>query len=380
MWPIRLLMAAPLIGVLFFWPALSPPPQAATRRVPMSYPTIQAAIDAGIPGDSILVAPGVYVEALDTREKRLVVCSEAGPEGTVIDAAQQGSVIRMSGGGVVDGFTLRNGQAEQGGGVDVTSSAGSIVRNNIIENNRAGTAVDAGIGGGVAIVFVTNVIIESNTIRGNYAGDSGGGIYCLRFGAENVEIRNNTVAANGCHVCGGGIRVSNADVTNNLVVDNWADSFGAGLCFLGGGRIENNTVVGNYNDNNFRHGAGIHFAGVAPDVVVSRNVVVHNRGRAESGIGIKCSGIGTSAGVVECNDAWGNDYADFFGCDTTGRRNLSVDPQFCGETRGDFHLTDRSPCSAALSGGCGLVGAFDVGCAVVATQRRTWGSVKVRYR
>lgn len=379
MWPTRLLMAAPLIGVLIFWPDVSPPPQAATRRVPMSYPTIQAGIDAATPGDSILVAPGVYAEALDTRGKHLVVCSEAGPQGTVIDAGQQGSVIRMSGGGVVDGFTLRNGQAEQGGGVDVTSSAGSIVRNNIIENNRAGTSVDVGLGGGVAIYFVTNVIIESNTIRGNYAGDSGGGIYCLRFGGGSVEIRNNTVAANGCHVCGGGLRVSEADVTNNLVVDNWADSFGAGLCLVGGGRIENNTVVGNYNNNSFQHGAGIHFSSVPPDVVVSRNLVVHNRGLGGSGIGIKCSGTGTHPGVVECNDAWGND-TDFFGCDTTGRRNFSVDPQFCGETRGDFRLTDGSPCSAASGGGCGLVGAFDVGCAVVAAQRRTWGSLKVRYR
>ena len=35
---------------------------AAERHVPTGYPTIQAAVDAAIPGDTILVAPGVYYE------------------------------------------------------------------------------------------------------------------------------------------------------------------------------------------------------------------------------------------------------------------------------------------------------------------------------
>ena len=36
----------------------------ATLRVPADYATIQAAVDAAAPGDVILVAPGIYEEAV----------------------------------------------------------------------------------------------------------------------------------------------------------------------------------------------------------------------------------------------------------------------------------------------------------------------------
>jgi hypothetical protein len=56
-----------------------------TIRVPADQPTIQAGIDAAIPGDTVLVAPGTYVERISFLGKAITVQSETGPAGTVID-------------------------------------------------------------------------------------------------------------------------------------------------------------------------------------------------------------------------------------------------------------------------------------------------------
>ena len=49
-------------------------PEPRTLHVPGEYPTFAAAIDAAaLTGDTILVAPGIYQEALNFRGKRLRV-------------------------------------------------------------------------------------------------------------------------------------------------------------------------------------------------------------------------------------------------------------------------------------------------------------------
>ena len=55
---------------------LSGPPAARLRRVPADYPTIQEAIDSAEPGDTVLVAPGRYVENIRFEGKGIVVASD----------------------------------------------------------------------------------------------------------------------------------------------------------------------------------------------------------------------------------------------------------------------------------------------------------------
>lgn len=66
--------------------------------------------------------------------------------------------------------------------------------------------------------------------------------------------------------------------------------------------------------------------------------------------------------------------------------NLYVDPLFCGPitcesaptSTGDYRLAQNSPCLAAP--GCGLIGAFEQGCGVIAVEGWSWGRVKALHR
>ena len=53
---------------------------------PADYPTIQAGIDAAFTGDTVLVSPGEYIEAIDFLGKEILVESVAGPLETSIKA------------------------------------------------------------------------------------------------------------------------------------------------------------------------------------------------------------------------------------------------------------------------------------------------------
>lgn len=68
----------------------APQALAATLLVPSQYPTIQAAVNAAVSGDEIVVAPGVYPAGFNYNGKRLTVRSASGNSVTVIDVAATG--------------------------------------------------------------------------------------------------------------------------------------------------------------------------------------------------------------------------------------------------------------------------------------------------
>ena len=80
-----------------------------TIHVPGDYMKIQEAIDAAVDGDTVLVAPGTYVENIKYRGKAIVVKSSHGSEGTVIDGNQAG--VKPL--GLIDITVVRNGYGRQ---------------------------------------------------------------------------------------------------------------------------------------------------------------------------------------------------------------------------------------------------------------------------
>src|SRR6185436_11490138 len=86
---------------------------AGTLEVPAQYPTIQAAIVAAQPGDTVLVAPGRYVETIDFLGKAITVESSGGAAATTIDGGGAGSVVSFVSAematSVLRGFTITGG-------------------------------------------------------------------------------------------------------------------------------------------------------------------------------------------------------------------------------------------------------------------------------
>ncbi|HDH44573.1 MAG TPA: hypothetical protein ENG66_04185, partial [Thermococcus sp.] len=85
-----------LLGVLT--PAEKLDESGNVIRVPEDYPTIQEAINAADPGDTILVAPGTYNESI-TIDKQITLIGE-GKENTIIVGRGVGDVIYISSDGV----------------------------------------------------------------------------------------------------------------------------------------------------------------------------------------------------------------------------------------------------------------------------------------
>ena len=133
--------------ILLFGLASFIPARAEIIRIPDDFATIQGAINAAEPTDTLIVEHGEYVENIDFMGKGLIVGSlfflERNPahiENTVIDGDGDGPVVQFTRGerGQLVGFTLRNGVAPDrgGGGVYCSGSSPSLM-NLVIEDCAA---------------------------------------------------------------------------------------------------------------------------------------------------------------------------------------------------------------------------------------------------
>lgn len=104
--------------------------------------TLQAAISAAQPGDTVLVSPGIYQgpgnRDLDFDGKPVVLLATEGPTATVIDCQRAGRAFDFHSGETADsavvGFTLQNGEALQGGAIRCTHSHPQLVECMLLDN------------------------------------------------------------------------------------------------------------------------------------------------------------------------------------------------------------------------------------------------------
>ena len=122
---------------------------AAIIMVPDDQSTIQAAVDAAMSGDTVLVEPGVYLENLMISHKSITLASLFLTTGynyyisnTIIDGDSSGTVIRF-----LDytkthliGFTIRHGYTDifSTGGDIICCFASPTIENNIIKSQLSG--------------------------------------------------------------------------------------------------------------------------------------------------------------------------------------------------------------------------------------------------
>lgn len=173
-----------------------------TRNVPASYATIQAAINAAVDGDTVLVQPGTYVQKINFMGKAITVRSAAGAAVTTIDGNFTGTVVRfMNGEGpnsILDGFTIKNGVA------DVSVSFSFF-----------GTYPPRLCGGGVYAK-------GSPTIRNcrimNCVAQCGGGIFARTAPGAGVNQISQLVTVESCEIIGNALThppISSAGAPNN---------------------------------------------------------------------------------------------------------------------------------------------------------------------
>jgi hypothetical protein len=350
-------LAAAAIAVVLLPPdridAQPPGRRHAVLTVPAKFPTIQAAIDSAVPGDTVLVAPGRYYENIRFKGRNIVVASQfarsrnvADIERTIIDGSRPahpdtGTVVRFVNQedttAVLEGFTITGGTGtvwldakdlayfREGGGI-LCELASPTIRHNYIVNNVA--------------------ISKAKNVKGDTLISAGGG--AIRCGYSEPTIAHNVIRGNRGRYGAGIVLFHSAGIVrNNLIVDNSGgeDYGGGGLWLVGslsyrlGTLVENNTIVNNRvtgaDTTNPRamRGRGGALITTATKLTLRNNIVWGN------------TQAGGQVGFAPNNPP--ESLNNLVQGGLPGTANVDVDPKFAETTR--FTLAPDSP--AKRSGG-----------------------------
>jgi len=277
----------------------SPCTMARSRqlRVPAEYRSIQAAVDAARPGDTVAVAAGTYSEAVQLRAG--VCLLGAGAQHTVLDAQHQPMTLvdlTSAPGSVVAGFTLRGVTMPAGcGDQDPFSCSGNWY--------RAGVYL-----GGTSWADPTQdapPLISNNVFEDNDVG-------VMLYWRGVAVVRNNLFVGN----------------RSGLVANHF----------------QSRTLVAN---NVFHGNRELAIGNQAAYLDIIENVI------AESAVGVRFEFVQT--GFIRCNVFFANGVNSGSPYDrdvrfTIGKDgNVELDPRFVDAASGDYHLQAGSP---AIDHGC----------------------------
>ncbi len=267
------------------------PLRATVIRVPADSATIQGGIEGAQDGDTVLVAPGRYLENLNFEGKAIWLKSEAGPESTIIDGDSilYHPVVTFESGedtnSVLDGFTITRGYAPTGAGIRCLKGSSPKIINNIITKNcsydeHSFYGTGAGIYCEVGTPIIRDNIITQN--KANYAG----GIFCVGGSplVEGNEVSDNTFGGIGIDADTSGYPL----IINNKITNNEGSGIGTGG--RGSPLISNNIISGNYklsSPESYGGGISTDYLGRSRPIIVD-NIITGNKASARGG------GIGTS--------------------------------------------------------------------------------------
>jgi hypothetical protein len=385
----------------------------------VDHPTIQSGVNAAGIGDTVVVAPGIYIENVLISAKPVTLLGDVTGQTVILraDLSQAAnythpnpstylsqsdtlpitsSALIPSGGGTsplvlannftgvveVAGFTIELGSAvpglycfnstalihhnhfrkNTGGGVLCSGGQRSTISDNLFTENSAYA------GGGAAMTGGASADLYDNEFRSNRAS-LGGAVFCIDD--DGHTISGNRFLGNYAGGGGGGIYYYHggiAEVTDNLFVDDTSNH---------GGGVDNsdrqnlhlthNTFdrcvagIANGGGNAAWWANGAYIGGV-----FKNNIVTHTESVSGDGGSIGCDGniVGTVA--IDFNDFFDNSPADVFRF-SAGPNDIYEDPLYCDPANGNYHLAAGSPSAGTGEGGSNR-GAFDAGCGVGAIE------------
>ncbi|MHC4528459.1 MAG: right-handed parallel beta-helix repeat-containing protein, partial [Planctomycetota bacterium] len=221
---------------------------ALDRLVPAQYPTIQAAIDAAVDGDTVVAEPNTYYENINFRGKSITLTSTdpndpAVVAGTAIDANGSGTVVTFPDIATVNcvlaGFTITGGNSSGNGGGILCRNGTITISNCIITGNSASN------GGGIYNES-DNLTLARCLFIGNVAGHGGGGIH--NFSGSST-LADCTFSENSASTYGGGMcnfdssaRLTNCTFSGNLAACDGGGMWNYGFCLA---QVTNCTFSGN---------------------------------------------------------------------------------------------------------------------------------------
>lgn len=176
-----------------------------TLRAPEDFPTIQGAINAAYPGDTVFVSPGTYYENVVVNKSLSLVGQDM--TNTVIDGNFTGNVVNITAYNVnVNGFTIRRSGITWPNDIGIyvgEASSGNNISGNIITGNDYGIRLDSSsnntIDGnsissnwdhGILLSVSSSNSIVRNNVTSNYSGIT------LDLSSNNNVLRNNRMAWN----------------------------------------------------------------------------------------------------------------------------------------------------------------------------------------
>jgi hypothetical protein len=303
------------------------------------FESIQAALDFSGMGDTILVAPGEYIENIEIDNQNHVIASYfllAGDssyiENTVIDGGGQGQVISMNMAGPdtkLIGFTITNGYTtDSGAGLYCVDSYPTIAFC-VFKDNNAGISNPLTHGGSISANY-SEITLRNVWIYDNYAAGQGGAVYAAH---------------------------STINATHVLAVDNGANVKGGAFSFYkSSGTLDHVTIA---NDSAQIEGGALF---MHESEVSFTNSIVWGSSPQQ----IAFSEYGGRS-LVNINYSILDEYVTGVETNNNGTVNFGLfdvfddDPLFCSVDSGDYQLAENSPCIGLGADGS-TIGFYGVGC------------------
>jgi len=186
-------IAALLCFVLPYSYALS-----ETIVIPYDKATIQEGIDISKDGDTILVAPGLYVENIDFLDRVITVTTMFGPDSTFLLPADPDTFMVTIGGANTEATEFSGFNVSGGGGnhtVFINNASSPVIRDNVFCNNLVVDKLD------IAVIACWDSVGVPTIERNIFYQNSGLACVWIRYGKGYVIncTFNANVSATMCN-------------------------------------------------------------------------------------------------------------------------------------------------------------------------------------